>query len=146
MSSVKGVNRTLMDTPTPGNRLDPGLFDGRVKVSPDTYEASILATGSDIKMGGTLLKGTRILAIHLAWDALGGDATLSVGDAEEAARYISAVSAIATGEKWGDVVDGINYEVDETDSDNLDNQIVITVGGSSAVTGTIKITIFYTRD
>ena len=143
MSAVKGVNKTLIDL---GTILSPGLFDGRVKCSIDTYEADTLANPSTIKMGGKITKGARILAVLLAYDALGGSVTLDVGDAEDINRYLNAVDVSSAGSKLSDLVDGIDYETDESDADNLDTQILITAGGSGTVSGTIKLITFYTND
>ena len=146
MSAVKGVNRTLMDTPTPANRLKPGRHDGRVKVTLDTYEADALAAGSTIDMCGTLPTGAKILDVILITDDLSADATLAVGDDETPARYISAtVCTTANQVQHMNVIDGRDYEVDMTTPSTPDNQIVITTA-VSAITGTIKLIVLYTHD
>ena len=146
MSDVLGVNKTKIDTPTPANRLKPGEYDGRVKVMTDLFEALALVQGSTIKMGGKIPKGAIVLAVLLTCDALGVSSTLDIGDAEDDDRYFSAHdSSAALINEPGDEVDGVNYEVDETDADNLDSQIVITTAGAS-ITGTIKLAILYAHD
>ena len=142
MSDVKGINKTLIDVPT---TLSPGKFDGRVKCSIDTYEASTLVSGSTIKMGGKITKGAIVLFQLLATDALGGSTTMDVGDAEDTDRYHSGLDTSSAAITLIGLVDGVNYETDETDSDNLDTQILLTTGGAS-MSGTIKLITFYTND
>jgi len=146
MSAVKGVNRTLADTPTPGNRLKPGEYDGRKKVMSDEYEAAALAIGSTITMGPRLPKGAIVTGIKLMADALGATVTLAVGDAEDPNRYILA-TAMNTANKVVAInaIAGFLYEVDRSDSDNLDDQITITTADAVA-TGTIKIEVEYVHD
>lgn len=143
MSSVLGVNKTLIDA---GTILGPGLFDGRVKCVVDTYEAAALANPSDITMGGKITKGARVLFGILAYDAFGGSVTLDVGDAEDTTRYLNAVDVSSAGATTFNLVDGIDYETDESNSSSLDTEFVITVGGSGTLTGTIKLIVFYTND
>ena len=143
MSLVKGVNKTLIDA---GTILAPGLFDGRVKVIVDTYEASTLANPSTITMGGRFTKGAVVLFGILIYDSLGGSTTLDVGDAENTTRYISAKNTSSAGVGINDEVDGIAYTTDETDSSNLDTQILITAGGSGTLSGTIRLVVLFTND
>ena len=146
MSKVLGVNATLAATPTPANRLKPGQHDGRIKSFQDTYEASTLVAGSTIKMGPKLPKGAIVLNVEIMADALGAGNTIIVGDAEDDNRYILS-EEMDTAQKIlrTNAVGGKNYEVDKSDADNLDNQITITTGGVS-ISGTIKLTCFYTHD
>ncbi len=142
MSTVKGVNKTLIDA---GTILAPGLFDGRVKCMVDSYEAATLVSGSTITVGGRLTKGCVILQVSLTTDALGGSTTMSIGDAESAARYMSAEDTSSAATHTTDLADGVGYTTDETDADALDTQIVLTTGGAS-MTGTIKVVVLYTND
>ncbi len=143
MSSVKGAQKTLFDA---GTILKPGLFDGRVKCLVDTYEAATLANPSTITMSNKLTKGAIVLAVLLVHDALGGSVTLDVGDAESTVRYLSAVDVSSLGSTISDLADGVAYETDETDTSNLDTQVLVTVGGSGTATGTIKLIVLYTND
>jgi len=145
-AAVKGVNRTLMDTPTPANRLKSGRHDGRVKVTVDTYEASAVAAASTIDMCGTLPTGAKILEVILITDDLSDDATLEVGDDEDPNRYITATICTTANQVTRlNAIDGQDYEVDMTISSTPDNQIVITTA-VSAITGTIKLVVLYTID
>ena len=147
--TFKGVNRTLKDTPNIANRMAQGLYDGRVKIMYDSYEADGSEVSTDIiEMGPKLPIGATIIDVILDTDALGGNATLTVGDYESAARYISATdhgaAALVT---RMDSIGGRMYEIDETTpgATSSDRQIIITVG-VSAITGTIKLVTLYTHD
>jgi len=141
MSDVLGVNKTLIDA---GTILSPGKFDGRVKCSIDTYEASSLAIGSTITMGGKLTKGAIVLFQILAYDALGA-ATIDVGDAESPARYHDNLSVVSAGISLIGLVDGVNYETDDTTTTTTDRQIVLTTAGA-VINNTIKLITIYTND
>jgi len=143
MSDVLGAQKTLFDA---GTILKPGLFDGRVKCLVDTYEASTLANPSTITMSNKLTKGAIVLAVFLAWDDMGASVTLDVGDAADVDRYIDGQDVSSASSKLVSLVDGIAYETTESDADNLDTQILITVGGAGTASGTIKLIVFYTND
>ncbi len=146
MSAVKGVNKTLADSQETAARIPKGQQDGRVKVMYDTYEASALEIGSTIKMGAKLPLGATILEVILDTDNLQNNTTLAVGDAESAARYISATdhgaAALIT---RLDTIAGRGYVIDETTPSTTDRQIVITTAAGAA-TGTIKLIVLYTQD
>lgn len=143
MSVYYGVNYTKYLTPTADNITDPGELEGKVRVMTDTYEAVAVAAASTIKMGKPLPVGARILDIILACDALGGSSTLAVGDAVSSARYMAAgSSATAAIRCLADetTVDGLLFEILSTTRD-----IIITTA-VSAITGTIKLIVFYTYE
>lgn len=149
MATYKGVNRTLKDTPNIASRMAPGLFDGRVKIMYDSYEADGGETTPDIiEMGPKLPIGAKIIDVILDTDALGGNATLQVGDYETPAHFISATDhgAAALISRM-DTIAGRMYEIDETTpgATTTDRQIIITVG-TSAITGDIKLIVLYTHD
>ena len=147
MATVYGVNSTKARDPKADNIVSPGTLGGNVKVMLDTYEAAALAAGSVIQMGKALPTGAKVIAINLSTDNLANNTTLSVGDAESAARYYAATDHGAGSAKdiWCDVVDGKGYEIDMTTASTPDNQILITTAAGAA-TGTIKIAIFYTHE
>ncbi len=146
MGTVKGVNRTLADTPTIANRTKPGLFDARLKVTYDSYEAVALALGSIIEMGNKLPIGAFVAEVILDTDNLGNNTTLKVGDYEDDARYIPltdhGAAALVT---RMNAIDGRMYEIDETTpgATSTDRQIIITTAAGEAG-GTIKLLVFYT--
>jgi len=140
MGTVKGVNRTVMDT-EPRVKLTPGFVDGRVKTFQDTYEALTLAINDVIEMGPDLPVGARILEVILHSDDLTNTAKLSVGDTISPARYISATDH-GSAEKVTklNAIGGRNYAITSTTQ-----QITIT-NTNGIATGTIKLTVFYTHD
>jgi len=145
MATYKGVNRTHADTATSSGShiLDPGVQKGKVMQIQDTYEASGIAVGSLIEMGVKLPKGARVVEVTLMTDALGAGRTLAVGDAEDPDRYITATTCnTANLVTRLNAIDGRFYEIDETDEDNTDRQILITVAGGAA-TGTITLMVEY---
>ena len=146
MATVKGVNRTLADAQATSDRIGKGLVDGRLKIISDTYEAAAVDIGDTIEMGTELPLGAKVHEIVLMADALGGSVTLAVGDAEVAARYISA-TAMNTANKVTrlNVIAGRQYEVDETTPSTTDRQVLITVAGAAA-TGTITLDIVYAAE
>ncbi len=139
MASVKATNITNIDA-SPSVLANAGDVHGSVRVFKDTYEASSLASGSDITIA-RLPKGARVMDIHLKADALGSSVTLAVGDSATADRYISA-TAMNTGDKQlslssDGAIASIGYEIgDVTD-------ILVTTGGATA-SGTITSVVYYT--
>jgi len=141
MSAVKGVTKTKIDAGTLENLDAIGTYNAEVLCMRDTYEAAALATASTIKMGGEIPKGARIQEVVVGFDTLSGDTTFDVGDSADANRYQDAVDASSTGFQRIEAVDGMDYVVGTASGDN---QIVITITGTSAATGTIKVAVFYT--
>jgi hypothetical protein len=142
MAAYYGVNYTKYLTPTADNITDPGELEGKVRVMTDTYEASAIAAGSTIYMGKPLPVGARILNVLMFFDALGA-ATVSVGDASSAARYLAATDVTSAGAvdmAEGDKVNGLLYEITSTTDD------IILTTASVAITGTIKLIVFYTNE
>ena len=139
MASVKATNITNLDA-SPSVLANAGDVHGSVRVFKDTYEASSLASGSDITIA-RLPKGARVVDIHLKADALGGSVTLAVGDSATADRYISATVMNTADKQISLSSDGaiasIGYEIgDVTD-------ILVTTGGATA-SGTITSVVYYT--
>ena len=149
MATVKGVNRTLADTPEGSNIMEPGVQAGKLRVIQETYEAAAIAAGTIIEMGEYLPKGARIVEVALMADALGGSVTLIVGDYEDNNRYIEESSTWNTNNQIQrlNAIGGRQYEVDETTAGatSTDRQIIITTGGAAA-TGTIKLEVTYTYE
>ena len=138
MASVKGVNFTNI-TADPIVNADSGEWSGKLRVQYDTYEASSLASGSDISVA-RLPKGAKVYDIVVHFDALGGSSTVSVGDSDAAARYIAATSTASAGQmsmSQEGAIGGVGYE------QTAETDILLTTG-SAAITGTIKCAVFYT--
>ena len=143
MATVKGVNRTILDALTPATVLDPGLVGGNVRCMIDTYVADASeAAGTVIEMGGDLPKGARILGLWLTNPD--GNATMSVGDAANAAKYIASVAAGAT--EYMDVAGALASEITTIPSATTPlNQILVTTIGDTLDTGlTTRLVVLYT--
>ena len=149
MATVKGVNRTLADTPEGSNIMDSGVQKGKLRTMMDTYEAAAIASGTIIEVGEYLPKGARVVEVALMADALGSGVTLIVGDYEDTNRYIEESSTWNSNNQVQrlNAIAGRQYEVDETTegATSTDRQVIITTGGASA-TGTIKIEITYVQE
>ena len=140
MADANGVKYTKVATgPTPANNLVRAELGEKVRCLVDTYEASALGSGSTIAMGKDLKAGDRIVGGYLAFDALGGSSTLSLGDANTADLYISATSSASAGNATTFNVDGIDYVIGTNDDDET---ILVTTGGA-AITGTLKMVLYY---
>lgn len=137
MASVKGVNFTNI-TATPIVKTDSSEAYGKMRVSYDSYEASSLASGSDISVA-RLPKGAKVYDIVIHHDALGSGVTLAVGDSADADRYITATAAATAGKvvmSEDGAIDGFAYE------QTAETDVLITTGGGTA-SGTIKVAIIY---
>ena len=136
MASVKGTNFTNI-TADPVVKIDSGEWSGKMRVQYDTYEASSLASGSDISVA-RLPKGAKVYDIIVHFDAL-GSATISVGDSGAAARYIAATSVSSAGQmsmSQEGAIAGVGYE------NTAETDVLLTTGGGS-ITGTIKVVVMY---
>jgi|TARA_R100001530_G_scaffold109478_2_gene76871 hypothetical protein len=146
MASVNGANITLIEA-TPITKVSSEEVGGKLRVWHDTYEASSLASGSDITMA-RLPAGSTVHNVVLKADALGGSSTLIVGDSSDDNRFIDAVGtwnvagqsqSMWAGSSTGapvPAVTGLGYRyTSETD-------IVITTGGAS-ISGTIFLWVVY---
>jgi hypothetical protein len=147
MASVKSVNITNLDS-VPVVLSSSEEVGGKLRVFYDTYEASSLASGSDITIARIPANAT-IHDVIVKADALGSGVTLSVGDSASASRYIgvtgtwnvagqtqSMLSGSSTGAPVA-AVTGLGYRT------SASTDILITTGGASA-TGTIFAWVYYT--
>ena len=138
MASVKGVNFTNITADPVVNAIS-GEWSGKLRVQYDTYEASSLASGSDISVA-RLPQGAKVWDVIIHHDALGTSVTLSVGDSSSATRYIGATAAATAGKllmSEDGSIDGFGYE------QTAETDVLITTGGAAA-TGTIKVAVIYT--
>lgn len=148
MATVYGVNKTKARTPesSSSNIQDPGEQRSKVLQIQDTYEASLTASGTIIEMGDKLPKGARVIDVELMTDALGAGRTCIVGDYEDDNRYITATTCNTANLRTRlNAIDGLLYECDDTTPGDTtsDRQIIVTLGGGSAATGTIKLVVKY---
>lgn len=140
MASVKGSNFTKR-TASPIEKVVASENHGRLRVQYDTYEASSLASGSDISVA-RLPSGAVVYDIIVHFDALGGSSTISVGDSGAAARYIAATSTASAGQmamSQEGAIDGVGYE------NTAETDVLLTTGGAS-ISGTIKTIVIYSND
>ena len=145
MSSVKAVNITNLDA-TPIVKTDSETNGGKIRVSYDTYEASSLASGSDITIGRIPANAT-IMDVVLKCDALGGSSTLKVGDASDDDRYLAAVgtwnaagqtqSMLGGSTAVNTAMTGLGYRT------TAETAIIITTGGATT-SGSIHCWVMYT--
>jgi len=145
MSSVKAVNITNLDA-TPIVKTDSETNGGKIRVSYDNYEASSLASGSDITIGRIPANAT-IMDVVLKCDALGGSSTLTVGDSGDADRYLAAVgtwnaagqtqSMLGGSTAANTAMTGLGYRT------TASTDIVITTGGAT-ISGSIHCWVMYT--
>ena len=146
MATVYGVNRTKNRTPIGANMLNSGYNKGQVCFMYDTYEASALAAASVIELCDKLPKGSVLTRIVILTDNLGGSATVDVGDVADDDRYGSAVdiSGAALTTVIPETAAGADIAVwpYEVGAATGDDQFALTVN-TSAVTGTIKVGLYY---
>ena len=145
MASVKSVAITNLDA-VPSVMSDGGNLSA-MKVWHDTYEASSLASGSDITIA-RIPAGSTIHDVIIKADALGGSSTLTVGDSGDADRFLAAVgtwnaagqcqSMLAGSTAANTAVAGLGYKV------SSQTDIVITTGGAT-ISGTIYAWVYYTQ-
>jgi len=145
MASVKGVNYTNI-TADPIVNVDSEQLGGKLRVSYDTYEASSLASGSDITIGRVPANAT-IMDVILKCDALGGSSTLKVGDSGDDDRYLAVVgtwnaagqvqSMLGGSTAANTAMGGLAYRT------TAETDIVITTGGA-AISGNIHCWVMYT--
>jgi len=147
MASVKGVNYTNI-TATPIVKSDSEIDGGKVRVSYDNYEASSLASGSDITIGRVPANAT-IIDVVLKCDALGGSSTLIVGDSGDDNRYLAAVGTWNAAGQSQSMLAGSSTGAPTTAMTGLgyrttaETDIIITTGGAT-ITGSIHCWVKYT--
>ena len=145
MASVKAVNITNLDA-TPIVKTDSETNGGKIRVSYDNYEASSLASGSDITIGRIPANAT-IMDVVLKCDALGGSSTLKVGDSGDDDRYLAVVgtwnaagqtqSMLGGSTAANTAMTGLGYRT------TASTDIVITTGGAT-ISGSIHCWVMYT--
>ena len=149
MASVNGANITLIEA-TPITKVSSEEVGGKLRVWHDTYEASSLASGSDITMA-RMPAGSTVHDVIIKADALAGSSTLIVGDSSDTNRFINSVGtwnaagqtqSMLAGSSTGapvSAVTGLGHRyTSETD-------IIVTTGGAT-INNTIFLWVFYTVD
>ena len=157
MATKYGANRTLANTGTGQNIIEPGKCLGRLRVMTDTYIADGVAdllAGDTIEMGVPLPIGAQVLDVVLINEIIGGDVTVRVGDAESSARYIPTTAVHTTAFLTRIVAAeaaSLPYKVDMStavSASTPDNQILITVvaGTSNTTLTKMIVMVFYSQD
>lgn len=152
MATVYSAQRTNSRA-TPAVMNQANELSGRVRIAYGTYEASSLAGASVIEMF-ILPDGARLVQGNLAYDALGGGTTLSVGYAAHTNAAGTAVSAApaaykaaaaSTSAQKVDVLATIALG-SGTETDANESGVAITVTNAGTATGSIELTIMYVVD
>lgn len=141
MSAEKGLNMAAL-TSFPVAYPDTAQVGGRVRVFYDTFTASAIAAGSTIDIA-RLPKGARVWDVHIFHDALNASATLTVGDAVSANRYIAA---FATGSAGKQTMTGTNGQSAGVGFQQPAETTVIITTAGAAINGTIRAVVYYTLD
>lgn len=144
MATVKGVNKTKLDSPIGANVIAEGYNKAGLTVMYDEYEAVAVAVDDVIEMGDVIPKGAVVQNIQIAFDDLSGaGATLHVGDGADDDRFMTSVDVATAAGKASLMnsgnIDGIGYKTGQTDGDR---QIQLKPK-VAAITGTIKCWITY---
>jgi hypothetical protein len=139
MATVYGVNATKNNAPNPQNIIDPSEQGGRVRWVHDSYEAVAVVKGSSVILGGVIPAGAQILPGSKVYhDALGSNSSLAVGTSILGVE-LSALE-ITTGAgtvELGADVDGFGTKL------AANKNIWVTVTGTGAITGTIRLDLYY---
>lgn len=140
MATQNATNYAKKADPTPGNIISAALSRGKLRVQCDNFTFAAEAAGEVIRIGELPNKAVFIGAI-INHAALGSGVTLSLGDGDSAARYISAADCAAAGVKMFSslVIGGVHYE------QTAKTVILLTTGGGAA-TGQVKTTLIYAEE
>lgn len=139
MATVYGVNKTKMNTPNHQNIIDGNEQGARVRWVHDSYEASAVAQGSYIYLGGKVPAGAHILpGSALYHDALGSNSALAVGTSEGGVDLVASTATTSAGSiSLAGTVDTFGTETSSA------SDVIVTVSGSGAITGTLRLHLLY---
>lgn len=119
-----------------GVTSDGRTYGGRMRSYVESAEASAAAIADTFTM--VRVQGNESVVYgYLSADALGSSVTLSVGDADDAAKYLPATSFNTANKSQPFAIKTDNIGEIQTGS----RDIIVTVGGAAA-TGTIKLAVF----
>jgi hypothetical protein len=112
-----------------------------VEQATAVYEAAAVPQNDVIQMV-SIPQNAVILDVILDYDALGASSALTVGDGGSSARFITSTATTSAGvarlNSAADVGRGYKYTADDT--------VDITVSGTGAITGTVRLTVTFYRD
>lgn len=136
MATVYGVNATKNNTPKPQNILAASQQGSRVRWIHDSYEASTVASGSDIVMGGKVPANAIILpGSYVYHDALGA-VNVSVGTSVSGVDLAAAEDVTSAGNiRLMHTVDLFGTETSAA--------VNIHLTPDGEITGTIRLSLLY---
>lgn len=147
-ATLKSAIQTIIKAGgTPATWQLPGLIDGRVKVLLDTYTG--LGSGEDagsVIIWPALPTGANILQIFIGTSVATTSLTVSVGDADSAARYASASTTLATTAGLYPLT-GLGALPRVVGTSTNDANIIWTTGGAALGTATVyTLMVLYSFD
>ena len=144
MATVKGTNKTLIDTGGMASQLAAGLENGRVKCSIDQYVAAGSETaGTVIEFCGDLPAGAKIIEVVLSSSVAQSSLTLALGTSYNDDEFLAAGNTTLQAAATAAVADGKGYVVGTA---ALDSQIIVTTAAATMTAGTIYCTVKFTTD
>lgn len=146
MTTYKGAIKTIADAVTASHVNPPGSGEGSlIHVTADNYEAAAIVQNSLIEIGSKIPLNGYVYEVILGYDALGASSSLSVGDAEDPDRYVTNTVTTSAGITRLNAVNGLNYNIDETDTTNTDRQVLVSVVDTGAITGTVRCAVLWAK-
>jgi len=144
MATVKGTNKTLIDTGGMVSQVAAGLVNGRIKCDLDEYVAAGTETaGTVIEFFSDLPSGAKIVALIFSSSVEQTTVTMQIGtsynDDEFAAAGNTTLQAALTA--W--IEHGKGYVVGTA---SADGQIILTTAAATLTAGTIYGAVLYTTD
>lgn len=138
-STLRGVNNTIIQTPSPSTLMDYGRAQGRVSVTMDKAVAvAQMDAGSKFKMGGKIPKGAIPLFGIMRFTG-SSTATLKIGTADNDDLFGSC-SAIAT------TPTQIFYPTEENAPLDADSEIeVLTAAAAIVPSEQLEIVLLYAK-
>lgn len=144
MATVKGVNFTIAEAPTPATMLDGGKWGGKVRVQTDTYEAASLAAGSTIKIAKIPFKSILLGISHITCDDITSAGTLSAGISSDVDKFFEAAVFTTANQRTAfGLVDGMGYQ--PAANTDAAKEIILTTA-TEIMSGTIKSEIYYSME
>ena len=107
-------------------------------VETRTSTMELATEGTGVLTGPTVSKGEVVLEVILGNDALGASTTLTVGDGDDADRFITSQDSSTAGVARTSAISGMNYEFP------ADDTIDVKLGGAAG-TGTVSVTALVKR-
>lgn len=146
MTTYKGALRTVADAATEAH-TNPAGTRGILRVMHDTYEANTLVTGSLVQIGTKLPLGAYVYETIVATDVLGSSTSYSLGDSEDADRYITNTATTSASLTRTNAISGLAYCIDTTvdTAANSDRQILLKVVDSGSMTNSITAVVMYSH-